>query len=318
MTSVPQPTDEPTVRLIERVGPNHLPGFEHLAGLNLSARQGDTFEYFRVDFELNCGSASFQVENGIMQVSLRTCHVQLRRDNCDVVPATAYEFFIGEAEVDRRSTHTASSDLTGMVEGEVGASLDQSMVPSGMAKGRASGSARQTLATQTSVTVRTRSDLIVTSGQDRWRVGDPVTGDPRRLDKRLTGSYFVERTRSGGEPVPLCALKRRQANSDAIVTICVSAPLGQMIVEDQGNANKSADRRSRSHVEDNLTAGSRAVNVSHTKELLPLRARVAGLVLGKNLRKRQIESELAPPSGEVLISATSLVVRDSTRIQDLE
>jgi hypothetical protein len=52
----PKPTeiDQQTVRVVHHIGPHHAEGLERLAGITVSARQGDEFDFIHLDVELNC------------------------------------------------------------------------------------------------------------------------------------------------------------------------------------------------------------------------------------------------------------------------
>jgi hypothetical protein len=154
-----------------------------------------------------------------------------------------------------------------------------------------------------------RVELITTSGQDRWRVGDLTRGDARRPDGLLSGDYFLERKTADGESHPLCKLERFDASHPVVVTLTITASFGSLLVFPAGRAPETADvmpiegrgllrRRSK-----------RAV----TKHSALLAAHIAGLVLAKKIRNAQQRETNRSLGNEIVVAELTLVANGPPR-----
>lgn len=305
------PEDTGTVSRVEKVGPIHARGLRDLAGLGINIRQGEPYDRMRVDFELSCGSASLRVGAEDYVLSLRMCHVRLEQENGQIIPLSRYEHRLGRGSFEVSGTETQSSSLTREVGFGIEGSVDASpMAPklTAWVKGHFKRGTSKDERKQEVVRRQARTDLVVTSGQDRWQVGDPVRGDARRHDTRLLGTYFGEEQDEAGEPKPLCLVSRITSTSPLLLTASASVTFGQMIVE--RNA-RPADEAARKRAEAALRPSSGRAVREHAAAKTELRSRLAGLVVAQALGDAQRQAGLPLADGEVMIAAQSLGVSPS-------
>lgn len=297
-----QRDDADVVRFIERVGPFHGYGLDALAGLSLAARQGDNWDYVRLDFELSCGTAPLRLPQIITQVSLRTCFVELRRENCDLIPHKRYEHFLVEGDLKITREASVAKGSTFQAEAELGAEAKVSLLKAtaalfGKVRGQAKGG--RTSDEKTSETSRPRVELIVTAGQDRWRIGDPVRGDARRADGKLSGSYFGEDRASDGEAKPLCVIARRGKDRIVEATVIATAPVSQLIIE-------AAQGPPSTGIVSALRKKAGKATKAHAAALQELRGRMAGVVVGTALKALAPPKEISVPDGCLIIGLATL------------
>jgi hypothetical protein len=176
-----------------------------------------------------------------------------------------------------------------------------------MIGGKAKASASRGVTTTEAETSRfvRKVDLIRTDGPDRWQVGHPRLGDARREDGRLAGSYFGEDREKNGEPKPLCVLQRDRGREAVEVTVRVSAPVSQIMLEP---AEAGLSPLVRGEMVHSLRSrGSQALR-AHDKGLRELRRRISGMVAAKDLQART-DSRLGVSADDVvLISVAGLVL----------
>lgn len=297
----------------ERIGPTYAKGLHHLAGIGMGVRQGEPFDGMRLDFELSCGTAALRVDGQDFGISLLNCHVGLDRRNCDVKAYSRYEHRLVKGSFEASGTETHSSDrhLGVSIEAEAGLSANPVSAPTGALgrlKGRLGWGKDKKEQRQETVRRQPRVDLVATFGHDRWRVGDARLGDARRSDGKLAGTYFVEEQDGDGEPKPLCVLGRVDASADVDVTVSVSAPISQVVVE---SADRRVSAEERAGVEESLQQRSTRAHKKHAATQTDLRGRIAGLTLGKALADAQREAGFPVPDGEFLIARQTLCMPSS-------
>lgn len=289
---------------VHRLGPHHARGLERLAGLTVSTRQGDAFDFFHLDVELNCGDARIDLPDGPATLTLRLCHVDLRRANCSHIAKRRYETYVraDQARIVAETSRAKTGKVSGEMSVEVGARASGLLGRIG-AKALASREAATT-EREASRFVR-KIDLIRTDGPDRWQVGHPRHGDARRDDGRLAGSYFGEDREKNGEPKPLCVLRRDRGREAVEVILRASAPISQLVL-DPGDAGLPP------HVRGGMTndlrrKGAQALK-AHEKALIELRCRIAGMVAAKDLQARAGDRLGAAPDDAILIGVAGLVL----------
>ena len=148
-------------------------------------------------------------------------------------------------------------------------------------------------------------DLIATSGQDRWQIGDPLRGDARRGDGRLQGTYFGEERAKDGEVKELCIISRENPALPVVLTASVSASFGHVTMFGQ---NGPADDAGRKAGEATVRQRSSKAGREHSVAKTELRARVAGLVVAKALGESQRDAGFPVAEGEFLIAVQSIAV----------
>lgn len=291
---------------VARVGPTYARGLHHLAAPGLGIRQGEPYGRVRLDFELSCGTATVRADGRDFGISLRTCHVGLERENCEVELRSRYEHSLVKGSFEASGTEIQSSErLTDLGIG-LEAGLHATAAPAtafGSLVGKLSWGRKKKEQRQETARRQQRVDLVSTFGHDRWRVGDPRHGDARRGDGKLAGTYFVEERDADGEPLPLCVVTRSDPGSPVLVGISVSAPIGQVHIERDGAPANADDRRG---VEASLRHKSARARRAHADAQAALRGRIAGLTLGKALAEAQREVGLPVPDGEFLIAQATL------------
>ncbi|WP_311274920.1 hypothetical protein [Methylobacterium sp. WCS2018Hpa-22] len=260
----------------------------------------------RVDFELSCGTSLLRIGGDDYEIQLRTCHVQLQLENCAVLPQSRYEHRLGKGSFEVSGTEAQSRGVehdAGLgIEGSLGASVT---TPSAFAKltARFKRASRKSLKSEETVRSQSVTDLVVTSGQDRWQVGDPVRGDARRRDGRLLGTYFGEERDRDGDPKPLCVVGRTDPAAPVIITVSASASLGHVLIERADRQSGEVDRKEAGAALKPMS--SRAVK-EHSVAKAGLRNRVAGLVMAKALGESQRQAGFAVADGEFMIALQSL------------
>ena len=281
------PPSPRVVSNVRRLGPTHVPGLKRLVGLYSDIRQGEPLDDIRLDFDLSCGIAPLRIGNHDFQMGLRTCFVSLQLQNCDVHVGSRYEHWLDlgaiKASATQRTT-TASSRNAGV---SVEATADTVRGIAAIAAKLGLGASWKRDAKSEAVTKQSmRIELVVTSGQDRWRVGDLTRGDARRPDGILSGDYFLEERTKDGETLPLCRLRWINQSDPMQVTISVTAAFGSLLIFESDLAQNRGDV-----LTDDARAQMKrrsAKAESDHEELL--RAHVAGLVAAKRLRNAQTQA----------------------------
>ncbi|WP_312886073.1 hypothetical protein [Methylorubrum rhodinum] len=274
----------------------------------MNIRQGEPYDAMRVDFELSCGTAALRIAGRDYIISMRACHVALERENCEVATHSRYEHRLGKGSFEISGTETLSSGRERDAGIGIEASVDANpFKPSfiGRLTGRYKRSARRNEERKDVVRREPVVDLIVTSGQDRWQVGDPARGDARRDDGRLQGTYFGEERDKDGEVRELCVVARGSASLPVVLTATVSASFGHVFVHGPAGPVEEADRTG---AEAALRQRSSKAAREHSAAKVDLRARVAGLVMAKALGEAQRDAGFPVADGEFLIAVQSLAV----------
>lgn len=262
----------------------------------------------RVDFELSCGTAALRIAGRDYAISMRACHVALELENCEVATHSRYEHRLGKGSFEISGTETLSSGRERDAGIGIEAAVDANPVkPSliGRLTGRLKSSSRRNEERKDVVRREPVVDLIVTSGQDRWQVGDPARGDARRDDGRLQGTYFGEERDKDGEVRELCVIERGDASLPVVLTATVSASFAHVLVHGPDGPVPEADRMG---AETALRQRSSKAAKEHTAAKADLRARVAGLVMAKALGEAQRNAGFPVADGEFLIAVQSLAV----------
>lgn len=302
------PTDAGTVQRVEKAGPTHARGLQYLAGLGINVRQGEPCDAMRVDFELSCGSSLLRIGSDDYVVQLRTCHVQLQLENCAVVPQSRYEHRLGKGSFEVSGTEAQTRGIEHDAGFGIEAALDANVAtPSLFAKVRAGLKRNSRKSSKSEETVRSHSvtDLVVTSGQDRWQVGDPVRGDARRRDGKLLGTYFGEERDRDGEPRPLCVVARMDPAAPVLLTVSASASLAHLLIERADQHSADVDRKEAAAT---LKPVSAKAMKEHGAAKAGLRSKVAGLVMAKALGESQRQAGFPVADGEFMIALQSLGV----------
>jgi hypothetical protein len=295
------------VKTVHKIGPTHAHGLDRLVGLNANIRQGEPLNDMRLDFELSCSIAPISFGENAYEMALRTCFVSLDRKNCEVQVGTAYESWLERGAFKVSESRVTSSQRSNEANAGVGAEIDSMNLLARMAAKFRFGVARKHDTTSKAIAKQDlRTELVITSGQDRWRIGDLIRGDPRRADRILSGAYFREEITSDGDPVPLCRLFLSDERSPMQVTISATASFGSLLIFKEG-AVLSAKTKERSQTEAVLRRRSRQAEAVHG-ELL--RAYIAGLVAAKKLHDAQVRAGAAIAENEFLIGR--LTVNAST------
>lgn len=238
----------------------------------------------RLDFDLSCGIAPLRIGDRDFEMGLRTCFISLRRENCEVHVASRYEHWLELGAVKTTSTQRTSRANSRGIAGSLGASADALR---GMATFAAKlgllGSWRREGNSEAVTQQNARIELVVTSGQDRWRIGDLTRGDARRPDGVLSGNYFLEERTKEGETLPLCRLRWIDKSEMMQVTILATAAFGSLVIFESASAQERRDVMT----EDVRSKLKRRAAKAESEHDDLLRAHVAGLVAAKRLRDAQ-------------------------------
>lgn len=297
--------EQDTIARVEKTPPSHAKGMRELVGIGIGVRQGEPYGAMRVDFELNCGTASLRINGGEFVVSMRTCFVVLELENCEILPHSRYEHRLASGTVE--ATETETRDRSDSREGGIGADAGVEASPKTglLAKLSLSGNAKRTKkikdSTQEVVKRQPRMDLVVAAGQDRWQVGDPRVGDARRPDGRLIGSYFGEDRDEAGEPRALCVVAGG-SESTSTMTASVVVRFGQLMVH---LGTEPVEESQREDLDSELKKRGRQVAAAHRAHADDLRTRIAGLVLAKAMHAAHRHAD-PPADGEVLVARQAL------------
>jgi hypothetical protein len=304
MTSEPaSPSPQQVVKGVLRLGPTHVPGLERLVGLRSNIRQGEPLDDIRLDFDLSCGIAPLRIGNRDFQMGLRTCYVSLRLENCEIHVGSCYEHWLDLGEYKANTMQRTTTASSRGAEASLEASADTlrgiarlaaklGLVASGKRDAQTEAVTKQSL----------RIELVVTSGQDRWRVGDLTRGDARRPDGILSGDYFLEEKAKDGEPKPLCRLRWIDHSEPMQITVSLTAAFGSLLIFESDPAQ---------HLDDALTDEARAklkrrsAKAESDHDQL-LRAHVAGLTAAKRLRPIHAQSADDLISNEFTIARLTL------------
>jgi hypothetical protein len=293
----------PVVSKIDRVGPTHAEGLERLVGMNASVRQGEPQTDMRFDFELSCGIAPYQVDGHDFEMGLRTCFVSLRRTNCTLKVGTSYEYWLEPGSFKSNEVETQTLDQSRELGATLSAEGDATKGIAKIAGKLGFGASRKRLTKTESVTKKNaRVQLVVVSGQDRWRVGDRNRGDARQTDGLLSGAYFREAKNSDGDAKPLCNLARTDTGVPVLVTVSVTATLGSLeVARKEATFTTGKLRNFSTLLED-------SAKIASSKHEAALRARVAGLVAARAIRKAQLKAGAELKDSEFLIARQSLII----------
>jgi hypothetical protein len=292
---------------VEKDEPVHMMGMEDLIGLSVAIRQGDPFLAMRLDLDFNCGTGYLKVNEGEFVLCLPICFVGLQLQNCSVKEHTSYEYRLDAGEID--SLLTKTRDRAAGVSVEVGADAQGDVAAKTGLGGRFGLSGKfgaKRLNESTSKEVvrrRTRLDLVTRAGKNRWQIGDASSGDYRRPDARLHGSYFNEERDEHGDVKPLCTIIGGRREGVSIVTVEVLARVGQIIVEFAGQPAAFDERED---VEATLLKRSARAVLVRDRKVADLRSRVAGLAIAKAMQARQ-DPDRRPSDGEVLLAHQSII-----------
>ena len=285
------------VRTIQKLGPTHARGLRLLVGISSNIRQGEPIDDMRLDFDLGCGIAPLRINDRNFELGLRTCFVSLDLQNCEVLSTSRYEhrLDIGAFKASEVQKTTISRAR------EAGAGIN---VQVDSARGLAGAvklglgifhkrDAKSEAITEQSV----RVELVVLSGQDRWRVGDLTPGHARRPDDLLSGAYFLEERSKDGDPSPLCRLKWLDHTASMVATISVTASFGSLLIF-HSNQSGAQTKNVGDDTRTTLKHGSKRAESDHESLL---RANVAGLVAAKQIRNAQKRASNEVLQNEILI-----------------
>lgn len=307
------PPDAPSVAGVIKIGPTHADGLLSLVGLNSNVRQGDPLSAMHLDAEVSCGVAPLRVGGHDYNLALRTCHLSLARENCEVEIGSRYEFWLNdgkfEASAVQRQTLDRSHErgLNIGAEGDSNKGLARFFGGLKWSRSRAQGDKIEAITQQNA-----RIELIAAAGQDRWTIGDALRGDARREDRLLGGVYFNEGA-DNDEVKPLCILSCTDQRARLSVTLTASVSFGSLIIsrggkwateEDQKGARKILKKKASTALKEHDKREATALK-DHNAEL---RARVAGLVLAKSIREAQSRMGLEVPDNEFVIAQQTLIV----------
>ncbi len=302
----------PSVKSVQRVGPTHAQGLQNLVGLYANIRQGEPCDQMRLDFEMTCGEAPMRVGSQDFRLGLRTCFVSLKRENCQIRVGSLYEHGLEAGAYKSKATEREAiekqSQAGASASGDIGVSAGMSLkarLAAGFSFGRKK---RKTLSTEITNQQNTRIELIAASGQDRWQLGNSIRGDARRTDGMLIGAYFNEVRGEDGDPHPLCVIERTVAEQRAEINIRASAPLGSLIVKStQGEPTEAAIKDTHAQLRRRGASAARDHSAAEEK----LRSQIAGLVVGKALRKAQLHGGAQLEEGTFLIAQQTLIINGS-------
>jgi len=267
-----------------RFGPTHARGLERLVGVNSNIRQGEPIDDIRLDFDLSCGIAPLRIGDHDYQMGLRTCFVSLQLQNCEVHVGSRYEYWLDLGAIKASTTHRTTSANSRNAGVSVEAGADPLRGVAALAAKIGLGAAWKRDSKSETVTKQSiRVELVVTSGQDRWRVGDLTRGDARRPDGILSGDYFLEQRTKDGETLPLCRLRWLDHSDPMHVTISVTAAFGSLLIFDTDPVKNSRDVLTN----DARSQMKRRSGKAESEHEELLRAHVAGLVAAKRLRSAQ-------------------------------
>lgn len=273
-----------SVRTIQKLGPTHARGLRRLVGISSNIRQGEPIDDMRLDFDLGCGIAPLRINDRNFELGLRTCFVSLDLQNCEVLPGSRYEHRLDigafkASEINKTTISRARGAGAGInVEADSTRGLAALAVKLGLGVFRKRNAESETITEQS-----VRVELVVLSGQDRWRIGDLTRGDARRPDGLLSGAYFLEERSKDGDTSPLCRLKWLDHTASMIATISVTASFGSLLIfhsNQSGAQTENVDDDTRTK----LKRESKRAESDHESLL---RAHVAGLVAAKQIRNAQ-------------------------------
>jgi hypothetical protein len=267
-----------------RLGPTHARGLERLVGINSNIRQGEPLDDIRLDFDLSCGIAPLRIGNHDFQMGLRTCFVSLHLQNCEVHVGSRYEYWLDFGAIKTSATQRTTSAISKNAGVSVEASAEALRGIAAIAAKLGLGASWKRDTKSEAVTKQSmRVELVVTSGQDRWRVGDLTRGDARRPDGILSGDYFLEERTKDGETLPLCRLRWLNHADPMHVTISVTAAFGSVLIFDSDPVKNHGDALT----DDTRAQMKRRSAKAESDHEALLRAHVAGLVAAKRLRNAQ-------------------------------
>lgn len=300
MKDATSPALRPVVGDVAKIGPTFVPSLRRLIGANSNIRQGEPLDDIRLDFDLSCGIAALNIGTDDFELGLRTCFVSLELANCEMIVASRYEYRLGSGEIKATATERTTTESSRNADISVGATAEQ-LLGFGLLAKFGLGASRKRGAKTEEVTQRdVQIDLVVTSGQYRWRVGDMIRGDARRQDGILSGDYFLEKRGKDGEPEPLCRLQCTEPHDPMHITISVTAAFSSMLVFQANRAQHRNDVLTE-EVREKLKRRSAKAEIEHD-ELL--RAHIAGFVAAKRLRAKQLSENLV--DNEFMIARLTL------------
>ena len=306
--------EDDIVARVEKTPPTHAKGMRDLLGISMNVRQGEAFRAMRLDFELNCGTASLRINGGDFVVSLKTCFVSLDLEGCEIRPHSRYEHRLAVGTVESTATETRDLRNSREVGAGVEASVDGRTLSNlaGRIWGRANRTKKVDDKSQEIVKRQPRIDLVVAAGQDRWQVGDSINGDVRRTDGRLFGTYFGEEREDDGTQKALCEIAGADLVEASLIRASALVRLGQVLVH---LGTEVASDPQREDLDAEMGKRGRQVHAIHRQAEADLRARVAGLVLAKGIHAAQREAGL-PVEGEILLArqSASVVPRRAARL----
>ena len=302
----------PSVRHVQRVGPAHAKGLQNLVGINGYVRQGDPCNRIRLDFDMSCGESPIRVKRQDFVLGLRTCFVSLALANCIIRVGSMYEHWLGEGAYTSKATEREAieNESQGGVSASASMGADTGMswkakLAAGLSLGLRKRKRRSTEMTNQQ---KIRVELIATSGQDRWQLGNSFRGDARRADGVLLGTYFNEERSEDGDSKPLCLVEQTTPGEPVEINIRASAPLGSLVVRSKrGEPNASAIAATHARL---CREGASAAQ-KHSAAEDKLRSQIAGLVVAKDLRKAQLHAGAKLGEGIFLIAQQTLIINGS-------
>jgi hypothetical protein len=295
-----------TVASVDKVGPTHAKGLTSLVGLNASVRQGSLLAEMPLDVEVSCGIAPIRISGQDFQLALRTCFVALARNNCEVGVGTTYEYWLSDGAFEATSEEQHTTERGQSAGINAGAEADTSKATGGLiAKLNLAWSRQKGTKIDAKSKRSSRTELIVTSGQDRWRIGDFRKGDARREDGLLNGSYFNE-TQAAEFHAPLCTLSCNDPTQLVEISVSVCVAYGSLLVLRGEGSPTTIDKTTGQTL---LRRRGAAAAQEHNAAEIELRAKVAGLVLTKAMRRAQAKAGLPVPDNEILIARQTLIVQ---------
>jgi hypothetical protein len=307
--------NEPTVSKIDTIGPTHAQGLEWLVGVHSNIRQGDPLSDMRLDFDATCGIVPLQISDRDYEMGLKTCFVSLDRQNCSLHPHSSYEYWLGIGAFKASEVQKITSGHSKEAGAAVNLNLDSVKGVAGLKARFGLGASRKRNEKTEALTEQSeRIELVVTSGQDRWRVGDRYRGDARRPDGLLSGEYFGEQ-HEHNDPKPLCRLQWDDHATSALITITISASLSSLLIFAPTKRDAEGN---------NVAAAAwtilrrRSAQVSKKHEAT-LRAHVAGLAVAKRIQKAQQKAgEQVLPNEFIILRLTLIPLHDGDSISPNE
>lgn len=258
----------------------------------------------RLDFELSCGIAPVRINSENFELGLRTCFVSLERENCEINGDSKYKHLLDigafrASEFQKKTTDRARGAEVGVsVNVEPARGIAAIAAKLGLLA-RGKREAKSESVTEQSV----RVELVVTSGQDRWRVGGLAWGDARTPEGILSGDYFLEERTEDGDPLPLCRLRWIDRGMPMQVTIAVIVSFGSLLIFRSGETGSPPE---------GVTGEARKVLRRRSQQALSeheglLRAHVAGLVAAKKLHDAQVRAGRDVLNNEFTVVRETLV-----------